>query len=92
MHLFLKQNELLRVFHAVHVAQQGQSERLALPFFVSFAFPIGGKLFGGGFLLRIGYSHKLLKFSMLCRLCPFTRRSGAIFTYALFIVVMVSAL
>lgn len=44
--LFFKNDELLRIFHIVHIPKQGKPEGLALPFFVSLPLPLCGEFFG----------------------------------------------
>ena len=43
--LLLKLDKLLRVFDPVHIPKKRQPKRLALAFFVAFAFPVGAKFF-----------------------------------------------
>ena len=58
--LLLKLDKLLRVFDPVHIPKKRQPKRLALAFFVAFAFPVGGKILCGLLLLRSGHSGHLI--------------------------------
>ena len=51
VHLLLKGDEILRMFHPIYIAQQREPEGLTVAFFISAVFPDLGKALRGGLLV-----------------------------------------
>jgi hypothetical protein len=56
MRFAFKLGKLLRGFYSVNITKQTEPKRLALPFFVAFAFPKVGKLLCGGSLPSVSHN------------------------------------
>jgi hypothetical protein len=61
VHLVLKRNHRLGLFHPEHIAEQRQPERLTLSFFVTSVPPLVGKVFGSLALLYVFHLYVHLK-------------------------------
>lgn len=62
----LKLDKLGGVLHAIDGSQQGQPEALGVLLFVSSGGPVGGELFGGGFLFY-GFHSNTLPERVVCK-------------------------
>ena len=60
VNLFLKSDELFRLFHAVDITQKRKPKGLTFPFFVALIFPVGGKFLCGLLLLCGSHSGHLI--------------------------------
>ena len=60
VNLFLKCDELFRLFHAVDITQKRKPKGLTFPFFVALIFPVGGKFLCGLLLLCGSHSGHLI--------------------------------